>query len=154
MQLGVRIATAAGSHRTGVLTMTAVPVPPPAARLVGFRIRPDAALPAPFDRGSTLVEFERVEAVLQGFVVSVRGSAVFLISPPGWRRNLAAALRNPDGKRKIFGPIPISSVTLIWEAADPSAVDKLQRYDSEPLAAPRPAGKELPQIDPKELGDP
>lgn len=130
------------------------PLPPgPPARLIAFRVRPDAALPQPF-HSLGLVEFDRPAALLYGFHVAVRGSHLFLVSPRGWKPNLPSTQWKADGKRRLFGPVPMSSVTLVWEAVDEAAVDKLQRYDSPPMEPPKPQGEELPQIDPKEMGDP
>lgn len=135
--------------------MTATDTKPaaPAPRLVGFRVRPDAALPRPLDRIG-LVNMQLPEMALVGWSVHVRGSVVFFISPRGWKYGQTANTWPRDGKLTIVGPVPMSSITLSWEADSPDAVDKLQRYDSPPMQAPKPVGDELPQIDPKELGDP
>lgn len=132
--------------------MTA-PAAPTTPRLVGFRVRPDAALARPFDRVE-LVIMEQPEAKLIGWSVCVRGSVVFFVSPRGWKYGRPVNEWRKDGPHVVVGPVPMSSITLSWESADPAGVDKLARYDSPPMQAQRPAGEELPQIDPKELGDP
>lgn len=126
------------------------PPPPVAPRLVGFLIRRDAELPAPFDR-TQLVNMRQPEARHIGWSARVRGQVVFFVSPKGWVRGRAVNEWPKDGPVTILGPVPMSSITLIWEGED---IGKCQSYDSPPMQAARPQADEQPQIDPKDLGDP
>jgi hypothetical protein len=65
---------------------------------------------------------------LSRWTVSIRGSALFLISPPGWAHNITEREYDKDGPRKIY-EIPRHQCLIMWESADPAAVEKLTRHD-------------------------
>ncbi len=69
------------------------------------------------------------ENALKGWTISVRGAAVFLVSPPGWvRRGLPLTV----AKEQHVFELPRADVKLHWASDDAqTAIDKqVQRYDS------------------------
>lgn len=73
--------------------------------------------------------------VLRGWKISVRGAAVFLISPAGWRKPGDVLVNlDPKGERRVF-EIPRSDCVLQWEGD--GAVDGLTKYDSESMDRPK-----------------
>lgn len=125
---------------------------PRPARLVAVK------LPAIIDgigRGSTVVTAD--PQTFHGWTFSIRGGAVFLVSPRGWVRTLdnQAPLWNKEGPRQIF-EIPRTECRLIWEADDMAAIDKaMQRYDTPVLCRPGQTGATAAPVarDAKEMGD-
>lgn len=87
--------------------------------------------------GSTQrIEVDRPFGTVVGWTISVRGPAVFLVSPPGWKSDVSPALRNHAGPRTVF-EIPRSDCHLEWSfSAEDDALaglEKLARHDSELL---------------------
>ena len=126
---------------------------PTTARLVGFHVRADHPLPPPLQHVG-LVRVDDPPGNLAGWGVEVRGSTMFLISPPGWKTGLAPAQWRKDGDRTFFGPISLVNVTLIWQGASADAVDKAQRYSLPEMRAVRATTAEGPAIPPSQMGDP
>lgn len=84
-----------------------------------------------------------------GWTVSIRGNAVFVISPAGWSRDKPASQWRADGPRRVF-EVPRSKVTLEWDIDDAKALDKdVARWDE--LMVRRVA--EVPAVNLKEVGD-
>lgn len=91
-----------------------------------------------------------------GWTISLRGGAVFLVSPRGWTREHQSVphVWNKDGPRQIFS-VPRAECREEWAADDMKAIDQvMQRYDTPVMC--RPGVVEPPPIpvrDPKEMGD-
>lgn len=68
---------------------------------------------------------------LLGWKLSLRGPAVYLVSPPGWAPNkLRAHERDPKGPHLVI-EVPRTDVVLYWEGD--ASVDALAKYDSPPM---------------------
>lgn len=139
--------------------MTTDKQPPSTARLVGFHVRPEHPLPPPLQHVGA-VNVDDPPGNLVGWGVHVRGATVFLESPPGWVEHKATNKHidhcNKNGPRRIFGPIALANVTLVWEGPSWEAIEKaMSRYDlPEVRRKLREPADEVRGIDPKELGDP
>jgi hypothetical protein len=95
--------------------------------------------------GSTQrIEVDRPFGTVEGWIISVRGPAVFLISPPGWKTDVQAPMRKHDGPRTVF-EVPRSDCHLEWNftAEDDTlaGLEKLARHDSELLGTPERRAK-------------
>ena len=64
-----------------------------------------------------------------GWSISIRGPAVFLVSPPGWAPGVAPDLRREGGEVHAF-EIARSACTLEWVDAE---LDKVQKFDAPPF---------------------
>jgi hypothetical protein len=64
-----------------------------------------------------------------GWTVHIRGPAVFLLSPPGWRANVPRDLWDPKGERQAF-EFPRSACCERWSVSGVDDLDKVQKYDS------------------------
>ena len=95
--------------------------------------------------GSTQrLEVDRPFGAAGGWTISVRGPAVFLVTPPGWQHGLAEQLRKPSGPRTVY-EVPRAGVHLDWEIGPDedalNVLEKLARHDSEILATPEVRAK-------------
>lgn len=80
-------------------------------------------------------------ATLKGFIVKVRGRAVYLVSPPGWQAGLSEHQRDPKGPRQMIGPLEAGKDCVLgWEGDDP---DGTLKYDSEPMGLAQMTDEEL-----------
>lgn len=75
-----------------------------------------------------------------GWSVSIRGGAVFLVSPKGWIIGKTIHEWDRDGARTIF-EVARPACALTWSADDQGAIDKLTRHD-QVLERPAPARDE------------
>jgi len=73
--------------------------------------------------------------VLRGWKVRVRGPAVFLVSPAGWKKpgDVLVTL-DAKGPRRVF-EVARGECCLQWEGD--GEVDGLTKYDSEPMDRPK-----------------
>ena len=87
----------------------------------------------------TRIKIREPEDRFRGFQVCARGPIVYLVSPPGWNREIQFVTYDAKGPRRIW-EIPRSQVNMQFEGATLSDVDKLQVFDSEiamrPVAEP------------------
>ena len=102
------------------------------------------------------IECDNPHEQLKHWRVSLRGPAVFLISPPGWMTGRRSHEWDPKGARVIH-EIPRANCYLQW-SGDEGAVDMIVKgkYESEPFGGPiqvRAEPAPEPEIDPKDLGD-
>lgn len=91
-----------------------------------------------------------------GWSVSIRGAAVFLVSPRGWVRGVTSAnLRNPKDPARAF-EIARVNCQLVWEGDDIAAsIDKsIQRHDTGPFeTAVRAPDPDEAMLGRKDVGD-
>ena len=83
---------------------------------------------------------------VRGWRAVVHGPAVFLVTPPGWGKDKAPNLWDPDGPRLAF-EVPRSMCHLQWEIAaelGAHSVRDLSMFESEPFDRPRPSLEVLP----------
>lgn len=73
---------------------------------------------------------------LRGFRASVRGPAVFLISPPGWDRDQSPSRWDPKGPVTIY-EVPRAECAFQWEGM-PADIDTILKgkYESPPFGLP------------------
>jgi hypothetical protein len=121
-----------------------------APRLVRFRLDHPSLPPPMHTMGWITVN--NPDYRMEGWSLAVRGAAVFLISPRGWKAGKHKNELDARGPITAIGPIPMAHVTLIWEGEALEFVDKLQRYDLSPMTKAVAAPDE-PAIDAKDLGD-
>jgi hypothetical protein len=100
---------------------------------------------SPSGLGSTQrIDADKPFGTAVGWVIGVRGPAVFLVSPPGWVQGQPETQRKPDGPRKVL-EIPRSDCHLDWSFSHDEDVmaglEKLARHDSEILATPEVRAK-------------
>ena len=112
----------------------------------------------PTDLGK--IDCDNPNGAMKDWRVSVRGSQLYFISPPGWLKDQSAK-RDPSGRPTVFGPIPVSDVYLEWIVESPEDLDKLlagkMTFDSPPFGwRPTPIVTDKPildQIPPGQMGD-
>jgi hypothetical protein len=77
------------------------------------------------------IRCEAPDHKMRGWRVSVRGPAVFLISPPGWAADVPPPRRDPKGPSQVF-EIARAACVLRWEG-ELGIVDNMQKYDGPPM---------------------
>lgn len=109
-------------------------------------------------RAFTPLECEAPLEQLIGWYAVLRGTALFLVSPPGWKSGIHRNQFDSKGPRAIV-EIPRSNCTLCWSGgeADLEEITK-GKFVTPPFERPRmPEEKKaslLEQLDPSQLGDP
>jgi len=87
----------------------------------------------------TRIDVDRPAGNVVGWSASIRGPAVFLVSPPGWERGQQEAQRKHDGPRKVI-EVPRAECHLEWSIGldeEMSAIgEKLGRHDSSMFVSP------------------
>ncbi len=98
------------------------------ARLVSITFRGGVQLPLVGPRENERYGVDEVNA-LKGWTISIRGAAVFLVSPRGW---VHKGHPLTDSREQHVFELPRSDVKLHWASDDAlTAIDKqVQRYDS------------------------
>lgn len=130
-------------------------------RLISITWGSTPRLPGLRPSDTNRIECDKPSDALKGWRVSIRGTQIYFISPPGWHRDQSVRTRDPQGPRTAFGPIPASDAYLEWVAesdADVAALlDGKMKLDSPPFGwqpAPIAAGKPfLEPIPPGQMGD-
>lgn len=114
-----------------------VPAPLPAVRLIQVHF---IGPPLPEALGNLGSVTCKTPGKLRGWSISLRGAAVFLISPPG---HVAGSRPDPTSKRRRVVEMPRTDVRFSWDVDDPGVIEKLTRHDTGPLgveaAAEQPA---------------
>ena len=127
--------------------------PAPAIRLARFRVDHPVIGVGPAFHNKSLIDCSQPDPQLEGWSVLIRGAAVFFASPRGWKQGLS--IRELNGKGPVtMIEVPRQHVSFVWECDDPSIVDKLQRFDSPPMAREAVASAPSAVIDSKDMGDP
>lgn len=85
----------------------------------------------------TTINCAEPDARIRGWRALIRGPAVFLVSPRGWKLSTPEQLFDPHGPRRVY-EIPRADCVMSWATDDDLAVDKLQKFDSEPFQKPSP----------------
>lgn len=129
--------------------MTAAAPAPAPPRLLRFKL--DQLLPGMPAMSSQVVSCDACEARLVGWSIAIRGAAAFFISPPGWIIGSHPNTLTGKGKVQVFGPVPLTHMTCVWEGDDATVLDRLQRVDVPPMKM-RPVAVEA-TVDSKEMGD-
>jgi hypothetical protein len=70
---------------------------------------------------------------LKGWRVSIRGAALFLLSPPGWSPGAQFVTFDPSGPRRTFGPLPMAQCICHWDGDN---IEACAKYDGEPMGVP------------------
>lgn len=95
---------------------------------------------------------------LRGWRFLIRGAAVFLISPPGWKVGSNAPHEPEAGATCTMFEIPRIKCFLHWDGDDVD-VEKVAKYTSDPFGGPWPPKTEdkpaslLAQLPADQMGD-
>lgn len=131
--------------------MSAALAPAPAPpRLLRFLLT--TTLPGFPVMSAGIVNVDACDYRLVGWSIAIRGAAAFFISPPGWAIGAHPNSLSGKGKVQVFGPVPLTHMTCVWEGDDASALDRLQRVDVPPMKM-RPIAVDVLVGDSKEMGD-
>lgn len=131
------------------------PPKPEPLRLVRMKYTGPALPSGPPLHGMVAQDFTRdIHPTLEGWSMSFRGAAAFLVSPAGWSHGKKLSECSGKGKVHVIGPIPMVHLLCEWEGDDAGLVDKIQRFDTSPFARIAAAPSDTTALDPKEMGDP
>lgn len=111
----------------------------------------------------TTITCENPSTPLVGWRAILRGAALFLVSPKGWKTGKPASEWDPEGPSMIH-EIPRIHCFFHWEGeqADIDAAITKGKFESPPfgppastlLSASLPSKGILAQLDPSQMGDP
>ena len=108
----------------------------------------------------TTLDLDNPPGPLKDWRIIVRGGAVFLVSPRGWKPGQTHPReRDPNGTHVVH-EIPRTDVFLHWQATDDADIEAILKggkaYESEPLGpkqVPVAESALLPPLAPNEIGD-
>jgi hypothetical protein len=104
------------------------PLPPPAIRIAAIRFTCPPVPSLGNVEAFGVVKTDVPHNKLEGWTLSLRGAAMFLVSPAGWAQHKAANEWPKNGPRTIC-EIPRAACSIAWEASEPALIDKLTRHD-------------------------
>ncbi len=69
---------------------------------------------------------------VRGWRILLRGPAVFLVTPPGWKPGLPAPARDSAGPITVY-EVPRSQCVIRWEGVD--GIDNVAKHDTPPMCS-------------------